>query len=143
VSFLRAIAVSLRIDLRSLDTKGTFGLRSDRIRARGHLAADVERLGSIVGRTANDQRGRAAAAARGDRFFPAIGVDSTGHWFAIWQDTRRDPANHLISTFRGESVDGGQAWVTFDISTASFDPRKSFLHVRMLHRGLQPDGRVG
>jgi hypothetical protein len=66
------------------------------------------------------------AAAPRDQFFPAIGVDSHGHWFAIWQDTRLDPANHLISTFQGESTDGGQTWVNFDISTASFDPRKSF-----------------
>jgi hypothetical protein len=65
-------------------------------------------------------------AAPRDQFFPAIGVDSGGHWFAIWQDTRLDPANHLISTFQGESTDGGQTWVNFDISTASFDPRKSF-----------------
>jgi hypothetical protein len=65
-------------------------------------------------------------AAPGDQFFPAIGVDSGGHWFAIWQDTRLDPANHLISTFQGESTDGGNTWVNFDISTAAFDPRKSF-----------------
>jgi hypothetical protein len=65
-------------------------------------------------------------AARGDQFFPAIGIDPHGHWFAIWQDTRLDPQNHLISTFQGESADGGQTWENFDISTASFDPRKSF-----------------
>jgi hypothetical protein len=68
----------------------------------------------------------AGGAARGDQFFPAIGVDSLGHWFAMWQDTRLDPQDHLISTFQGESTDGGQTWVNFDISTASFDPRKSF-----------------
>jgi hypothetical protein len=68
----------------------------------------------------------AGAAARGDQFFPAIGVDSHGHWFAMWQDTRLDPQDHLISTFQGESTDGGQTWANFDISTASFDPRKSF-----------------
>jgi hypothetical protein len=65
-------------------------------------------------------------AARGDQFFPAIGVDSGGHWFAIWQDTRLDPENHLISTFQGESLDGGHTWVNFVISTESFDARKSF-----------------
>jgi hypothetical protein len=65
-------------------------------------------------------------AARGDQFFPAIGVDSGGHWFAIWQDTRLDPENHLISTFQGESLDGGHTWVNFVISTKSFDARKSF-----------------
>jgi hypothetical protein len=65
-------------------------------------------------------------AARGDQFFPAIGVDSGGHWFAIWQDTRPDPENHLISTFQGESLDGGHTWVNFVISTESFDARKSF-----------------
>ena len=66
------------------------------------------------------------SAARGDQFFPAIGVDTDGHWFAMWQDTRLDPQDHLISTFQGESTDGGQSWANFDISTASFDPRKSF-----------------
>jgi hypothetical protein len=65
-------------------------------------------------------------AAPRDQFFPAIGVDSGGHWFAIWQDTRLDPANHLISTFQGESTDGGLTWTNHLISTASFDPRKSF-----------------
>jgi hypothetical protein len=65
-------------------------------------------------------------AARGDQFFPAIGVDSNGEWFAIWQDTRLDQANHLISTFQGGSTDGGTTWTNDLISTASFDARKSF-----------------
>jgi hypothetical protein len=47
-------------------------------------------------------------------------------WFAIWQDTRLDPSNHLISTFQGESSDGGATWTNHLISTASFDARKSF-----------------
>jgi hypothetical protein len=70
--------------------------------------------------------GPGGKAARGDQFFPAIGVDSQGEWFAIWQDTRLDPANHLISTFQGGSTDGGLTWTNDLISTASFDPRKSF-----------------
>jgi hypothetical protein len=65
-------------------------------------------------------------AAPRDQFFPAIGVDASGRWFAIWQDTRLDPANHLISTFQGESTDGGLTWTNRLISTASFDARKSF-----------------
>ena len=65
-------------------------------------------------------------AAPRDQFFPAIGIDSDGMWFAMWQDTRLDPANHLISTFQGESTDGGQTWTNHVISTASFDARKSF-----------------
>jgi len=65
-------------------------------------------------------------AAPRDQFFPAIGVDADGMWFAIWQDTRLDPANHLISTFQGESSDGGATWTNHPISTASFDARKSF-----------------
>ncbi len=65
-------------------------------------------------------------AAPRDQFFPAIGIDSGGHWFAIWQDTRLDQANHLISTFQGESTNGGQTWSNHLISTASFDARKSF-----------------
>jgi hypothetical protein len=70
-------------------------------------------------------RPNGTAAAR-DQFFPAIGVDADGMWFAIWQDTRLDPANHLISTFQGESTDGGATWTNRLISTASFDARKSF-----------------
>jgi len=66
------------------------------------------------------------AAAPRDQFFPAIGIDPGGMWIAIWQDTRLDPANHLISTFQGESSDGGHTWTNHLISTASFDPRKSF-----------------
>jgi hypothetical protein len=65
-------------------------------------------------------------AALRDQFFPAIGIDPDGMWFAMWQDTRLDPANHLISTFQGESTDGGRTWTNRLISTASFDPRKSF-----------------
>ena len=65
-------------------------------------------------------------AARGDQFFPAIGIDSHGEWFAIWQDTRLDRANHLISTFQGETGDGGLTWSNDLISSASFDARKSF-----------------
>jgi hypothetical protein len=66
------------------------------------------------------------AAAPRDQFFPAIGIDSEGTWFAMWQDTRLDPSNHLISTFQGESTDGGHTWTNHLISTASFDARKSF-----------------
>jgi hypothetical protein len=70
--------------------------------------------------------GSHGSAARGDQFFPAIGIDSNGEWFAIWQDTRLDPGDHLISTFQGESSDGGLTWSNDLISSASFDPRKSF-----------------
>jgi hypothetical protein len=66
------------------------------------------------------------AAAPRDQFFPAIGIDPGGMWFAMWQDTRLDPANHLISTFQGESSDGGHTWTNHLISAASFDPRESF-----------------
>lgn len=64
--------------------------------------------------------------ARGDQFFPAVGVDSAGTYSAIWQDTRNDPGNHLIETFQGTSTDGGLTWTNTLISTASFDPRQSF-----------------
>ena len=70
--------------------------------------------------------GSGGGAAQGDQFFPAIGIDSNGEWFAIWQDTRLDQANHLISTFQGGSTDGGVTWTNDLISTASFDARKSF-----------------
>ena len=64
--------------------------------------------------------------ARGDQFFPAVGVDSAGTYFAIWQDTRLDPANHLIDTFQATSTNGGRTWTNYRISSASFDPRQSF-----------------
>ncbi len=41
--------------------------------------------------------------ARGDQFFPAVGVDSAGDYFAIWQDTRNDANDHRIETFQGTS----------------------------------------
>jgi hypothetical protein len=64
--------------------------------------------------------------ARGDQFFPAVGVDSAGTYFAIWQDTRNDRNDHRIETFQGMSTDGGVTWTNQLISTASFDPRQSF-----------------
>jgi hypothetical protein len=64
--------------------------------------------------------------ARGDQFFPAVGVDSSGDYFAIWQDTRNDQGDHRIETFQGTSTDGGLTWTNQLISTASFDPRQSF-----------------
>jgi len=70
--------------------------------------------------------GRSGAPARGDQFFPAVGVDGSGVYSAIWQDTRNDPGSHLIETFQGTSTDGGRTWANSLISTASFDPRQSF-----------------
>jgi hypothetical protein len=64
--------------------------------------------------------------ARGDQFFPAVGIDSVGDYFAIWQDTRNDAGDHRIETFQGMSTDGGLTWSNQLISTASFDPRQSF-----------------
>jgi hypothetical protein len=66
------------------------------------------------------------APARGDQFFPAVGVDPDGTYVSIWQDTRRDPSDHLIETFQGTSTDGGRTWDNALISSAAFDPRKSF-----------------
>jgi hypothetical protein len=69
---------------------------------------------------------RAGAAAPGDQFFPAIGVDGAGTYFAIWQDTRNDPNSTMIETFQGVSTDGGDTWTNRRISEASFNPKKSF-----------------
>lgn len=66
------------------------------------------------------------APARGDQFFPAVGVDSVGDYFAIWQDTRNSAGDHRIETFQGTSTDGGVTWTNDLISSASFDPRQSF-----------------
>jgi hypothetical protein len=70
--------------------------------------------------------GASGGPARGDQFFPAVGVNSAGVYSAIWQDTRNDPNDHLIETFQGTSTDGGRTWSNELISTASFDPRQSF-----------------
>jgi hypothetical protein len=64
------------------------------------------------------------APARGDQFFPAVGVDSAGTMSAIWQDTRAN--NHLIETYQGTSTDGGLTWANDLISSASFNPKQSF-----------------
>jgi hypothetical protein len=68
----------------------------------------------------------AGGPAPGDQVFPAVGVDSAGDLFAIWQDTRNDPGNHRLETFQGTSTDGGHTWTNTLISSASFDPRQSF-----------------
>ena len=39
-----------------------------------------------------------------------------------------------ISTFQGGSTDGGITWTDDLISTASFDAKKSFLHLWLFHR---------
>jgi hypothetical protein len=83
-------------------------------------------LGATWAAPATISLGANGKAARGDQFFPAIGIDAHGEWFAIWQDTRLDKANHLISTFQGETSDGGLTWSNDLISSASFDARKSF-----------------
>jgi hypothetical protein len=66
------------------------------------------------------------AAAPNDQFFPAIGVDGSGNYVAIWQDNRNDPNDTMIETFQGWSTDGGATWTNRDISEAAFNPKKSF-----------------
>jgi hypothetical protein len=66
------------------------------------------------------------AAAPGDQWFPALGTDSQGNYFAIWQDNRNSASGALTETFQGMSSDGGGTWQNVDISSVPFDPRKSF-----------------
>lgn len=65
-------------------------------------------------------------AAPRDQWFPAIGVDGNGDYFAIWQDNRNDPGDLLTETFQGVSTDGGRTWTNTDISSVAFNPKKSF-----------------
>lgn len=60
--------------------------------------------------------------ARNDQFFSALAVDEQGTLTAIWFDSRRDPANHLIDTFQGVSRDGGKTWRNRRISDTSWNP---------------------
>ena len=53
-------------------------------------------------------------------------VDPQGDLHAIWFDNRNDPGNLLIETFQGDSTDGGASWPNDDISTASWNPNRSF-----------------
>ncbi len=66
------------------------------------------------------------AAARGDQWFPAIGVDGRGNYVAIWQDNRNFAGGALTETFQGWSSDGGVTWSNQDISSVPFNPKKSF-----------------
>lgn len=98
---------------------------------RGHSDANISaQFSDDFGATWSTSRWvtveHSGGPARGDQFFPAVGVDSAGAYFAIWQDTRRDPGDHLIETFQGMSTDGGRTWTNTLISSAAFDPRQSF-----------------
>lgn len=61
-----------------------------------------------------------------DQFFPWMDVDPQGNLHAIWFDNRTDPNNLLISTFQGDSTDGGTTWTNRNISTARWNPNLSF-----------------
>ncbi len=69
---------------------------------------------------------RKGDAAPGDQWFPAIGVDGHGDYFAIWQDNRNAGGTALTETFQGVSSDGGHTWTNSDISSEPFNPKKSF-----------------
>jgi hypothetical protein len=67
--------------------------------------------------------------APGDQFFPWIAADKLGPegtLQAIWFDNRNDPNDVLIETFQATSTDDGQTWTFKDISTASWNPNRSF-----------------
>ncbi len=64
--------------------------------------------------------------APNDQFLPWMDVDPEGNLHAIWFDNRNDPANRRIETFQGDSTDRGESWQNVDISTASWNPNRSF-----------------
>jgi len=82
------------------------------------------------GATWSDARFLATTAsgkpAPSSQFFPALAVDESGNVHAIWYDGRNDPSKHFIETFQGLSVDGGETWTNFNISTEPWDPDEVF-----------------
>lgn len=64
--------------------------------------------------------------APNDQFYPWIAVDESGNLHVIFYDNRNDPGNKLIETFQAFSPDDGRTWTNFNISTAAWDPDKSF-----------------
>jgi hypothetical protein len=53
---------------------------------------------------------------------PRIATDAQGDIGAIWYDTRRDPANHLLDVFATFSTDGGQTFTrNIRVTDTSFD----------------------
>lgn len=76
-------------------------------------------------------RGRPASTARGgapaprDQFFASVAADERGRFHLLWLDNRRDPANHLIDAWGGQSRDGARTWTTRRISSRSYDPDRT------------------
>jgi hypothetical protein len=70
--------------------------------------------------------GPGGAAAPEDQFFPWIAADPAGHFYAMWLDNRRDPANHLIDTFQATSLTDFASFDNTRISTQSWDPDLGF-----------------
>jgi hypothetical protein len=64
--------------------------------------------------------------APNDQFFAAIAADEAGGLHAIWFDNRNRPGNRVIETFQADSTDDGVTWTSQDISTAAWNPNKSF-----------------
>ncbi|HMQ67643.1 MAG TPA: sialidase family protein [Ignavibacteria bacterium] len=57
-----------------------------------------------------------------DQFMPAISEDRSGNIFIVYQDSRDDDSNILISTYLSYSTDGGKTFYDKKISLKSFDP---------------------
>ena len=84
----------------------------------------------VAGRKSNalndDNQGKQATGAAEDllgrQFFAKLAIDSNGNLAAIWDDTRRDPANKQIDVFGTVSTDGGQNFTPdFRITNTTFD----------------------
>jgi hypothetical protein len=98
---------------------------------RAVSGADISlQTSADFGRTWSNARfisiAKSGAPAPRDQFFPWLSVDQSGNFHAIWYDNRTDPANKLIRTFQALSTDGGRTWTNFNISTAAWNPDKSF-----------------
>jgi hypothetical protein len=84
-------------------------------------------LGGQPAAVLNDDNGGQLARGLSDdvvtgQALPRLAVDAQGDIVALWYDTRRDPANHLLDVFAAVSTDGGQSFSpNIRLSDVSFD----------------------
>ena len=85
------------------------------------------KIGSIPAQVLNDDNGGQIATGQpgqvtSGQALVQIATAPNGDIVAIWYDTRRDPANHLLDVYGTVSTDGGLTFSpNFRITTASFD----------------------
>jgi len=85
------------------------------------------KIGTIPAQVLNDDNGGQIATGQpgqvtSGQALVRLATAPNGDIVAIWYDTRRDPANHLLDVFGAVSHDGGLTFSpNFRITTASFD----------------------